>query len=100
LFRIAFSPAAREEIRELRESIARKRSRRVASKYIRRLKAFCQELSISPHRGESRPGVKANQRTIGFEARISIIFYVSDEDQLVTIVGVRYGGRELNSNHE
>jgi toxin ParE1/3/4 len=98
VFRVVFSPESRTELEELKSYIAARESHRVAAKYLNRLKAFCRELAIAPHRGERRQGIKFNQRTIGFERLISIIFEVLEAEKIVNISGIRYAGRSLNQN--
>jgi plasmid stabilization system protein ParE len=98
LYRVAYSQECEREIRELHAYITLEKSYRVATQYIRRLKTFCKSMAIAPHRGEHRPGLAEQQRTIGFEGRISIVFRVYDEQKLVRITGIRYGGRSLDQN--
>lgn len=95
MYRVVFSPECRTELRELSGYLTRNGSRRIAEAYMARLKAFCLELGPSPHRGQHRHGVRSGQRTIGFERRISIVFELQEENQIVHIVGVRYAGRRL-----
>ncbi len=49
------------------------------------------------HRTRAKPGpeLQEQQRTIGFEHRISIVFRVYDDQKLVRITGIRYAGRNL-----
>jgi toxin ParE1/3/4 len=100
LFRVVLAAETRRELRKLHNDIARKRSRRIAEGYIRRLKKFIQGLAIAPHRGQHRPGIRADQRTIGFERRVSVIFNVSDKRKVVNVVGIRYAGQELDTDDE
>lgn len=95
MYRVHYSLECKDEIRELRAYITDQRSRRIADAYIRRLRTFCEGLSIAPHQGESRPELKEGQRTIGFEHRISVVFRVYDDERLVRIIGIHYGGRSL-----
>ena len=96
MYRVVFSPECREELRELSGYLAQSGSRRIAEAYMARLKAFCLELGRSPYRGQHRPGVDFDQRTIGFERRVSVIFAMEEPEHTVYIVGVRYGGRSLD----
>jgi len=83
-------------MRELRAYITLKRSRRAADNYLKRLRDFCEGLAIAPHQGETRPELKEDQKTIGFEHRITVIFRVYDDRELVRITGISYAGRSLN----
>jgi toxin ParE1/3/4 len=98
VFRVIFTPESRAELAELKSYIAARESRRVAAKYMKRLMTFCHELAIAPHRGERRQGIKFDQRTIGFERRISIIFEVLEAEKIVNISGIRYAGRSFDQN--
>jgi toxin ParE1/3/4 len=95
-FRIKTSPEARADLKELREYIALKSSRRTAAKYIRRLKKFSGELAIAPHRGESHEHFRPGLRSIGFEDRVSILFAVFDDERVVEIESFLYGGRQYH----
>jgi plasmid stabilization system protein ParE len=94
LFRVELTPEAREDLKELRDYIARKSTRRTAAKYIRRLRQFSADLAIAPHRGVRRENLRPGLRSIGFEGRVSILFAVFDEDRVVEIEGYDYGGRQ------
>jgi toxin ParE1/3/4 len=98
VFRVIFSKEARAELKELGNYIAARESRRVAVKYLARLQAFCRGLAIAPHRGERRQGIKFDQRTIGFERRISVIFEVLEAEKIVNISGIRYAGRSFDQH--
>jgi len=98
LYRVVYSPECKEEVRELRAYITTERSRRIADAYIARLKSFCKGLALAPHRGESRPELEESLRTIGFEHRISVVFRVYDDQQFVRVIGIRYGGRQINTS--
>jgi toxin ParE1/3/4 len=94
---VVLSPEGQEDLRELRDYIARESSRRKADNYIRRVAKFYKSLAIAPHRGEQRFSQRPGMRSIGFEHRISILFSVSDEDRRVEILGFFYGGRNVES---
>lgn len=92
-FHISYTPEAEEDLRELHSYIALRSTRRRATGYIRRLRTFCRELSMAPHRGEQqlhRPGL----RTIGFERRVKVVFAVFDKVRVVEIAGFDYAGRQ------
>ena len=93
-YRVIFSPEGRADLQDLRNYVFQiSSSRRVAAKYIARLKKFCQGLSTAPHRGEQRFESKTGLRTIGFERSISVVFRVIEKRQVVEIVGIYDHGR-------
>ena len=95
MYRVQYSIECKEEIRELRAYITNQRSRQIANAYIKRLRRFCEGFAMAPHRGEVRTDLKEGLRTIGFEHRISIVFRVYDDQQLVRVTGIRYAGRSF-----
>ncbi|HTV09315.1 MAG TPA: type II toxin-antitoxin system RelE/ParE family toxin [Candidatus Aquilonibacter sp.] len=100
MFRVIYTVECRAQLQKLRDYIAAQESRRVAARYMKRLKAFCDELAIAPHRGEHREGIKFDQRSIGFERRVSVIFEVVDAEKVVNIAGIRYAGQQLDQASE
>lgn len=62
--------------------------------YTAGIRAFCRSLETFPERGEPWNHLIGGLRVIGFERRVSIALRVSKDR--VTIVRVRYGGRDLN----
>lgn len=93
-YRVEYAPEARADLNELHDYIKRRSTRRTAAAYIRRIREFCRELSIAPHRGESREYLRPGLRSIGFEDRVSILFAVFDDQHLVEIEGFDYAGRQ------
>jgi toxin ParE1/3/4 len=100
VFRVIYTAECRAELKNLRDYIAAKESRGVAARYMRRLKGFCDGLAVAPHRGEHREGIRFDQRSIGFERRVSVIFEVVDSEQVVNIAGIRYAGQQLDQTKE
>jgi plasmid stabilization system protein ParE len=95
-YSVIFLEGAYADLDELYDQIAEAKSPRVAEAYLDRIGEFCKALGIAPHRGEHRRGLKGDQRSIGFEHRISVVFRISDERKDVTIVGFLYAGRRLS----
>jgi plasmid stabilization system protein ParE len=91
-YRIILSPEAQDDLKEIRNYIAWKSSRRKANNYIRKIRDFYMELSVAPHRGEDRFHQRPGMRSIGFKRRVDVLFSVSDKELSVTILGFRYAG--------
>jgi len=91
-YRIRYSRAALRDIHQLLAHITAESSSRIAQNYIGRLREFCSDLSIAPHRGEQREGLPHSYRSIGFGHRISVVFSVSDSESLVRIIRFYYAG--------
>ena len=96
MFRVIYTAECRAQLAELRDYIAAQESKRIAAGYMRRLRTFCDELAIAPH----REGIKFDQRSIGFERRVSVVFEVVDADKVVNIAGIRYAGQRLDQTSE
>jgi len=74
--------------------IAERSGIRRALDYTQRLEDYCQSFSNFPYRGTLKNYIRPSMRTIGFEGRATIVFYV--EPEKVFIDRVLYGGRELD----
>ncbi|UYN94767.1 MAG: type II toxin-antitoxin system RelE/ParE family toxin [Enhydrobacter sp.] len=88
---VSFSPAALDDLRRLGDWIAERAGVDVASHYIERIEAYCDDLAYSGERGRLREDLRPGLRIIGFERRVAIAFTVSDDE--VLILRVYYGGR-------
>jgi plasmid stabilization system protein ParE len=93
-YKVEYAPEARADLNELHGYIELHATKRIAAAYIRRVRNFCRDLAIAPHRGESREHLRPGLRSIGFEDRISVIFAVFEDQHLVEIEGLEYGGRQ------
>lgn len=93
-YKVHYTPEARADLNELHEYIELHSTKRTAHRYIRRLREFCRELALAPHRGESRHHLRPGLRSIGFEDRVSVLFAVFDHERLVEIEGFDYAGRQ------
>ena len=93
-YTIHYSPEARADLKELHDYITFHATAHTAAKYIRRIRAFCRELTIAPHRGENRNHLRPGLRSIGFEDRVSVVFAVLEDQHIIEIEGFHYGGRQ------
>lgn len=91
---VRFDPAAEDDLARL-YGFVRERSGdpRAAAGYIRRIRAFCERLSIFPERGTRRDELAPGLRTIGFERRLTVVFAV--RGQTVMILRIYYAGRNV-----
>lgn len=97
---LRFTPEALDQLQALEEYIAEASSARRATDYVEAILDFCGRLRTYPLRGTVRDDLRAGLRTIGFRRRVTILFDVTDN--IVTIIGIYYGGRqvELPSQNE
>ena len=94
-YHVVFSPEAESQLVALYFHIAEAASPEIAAKYTEDIVDECESLRTLPHRGTRRDYVRAGLRTLGFRRRITIAFEVGNE--VVTILGVFYGGRDLEN---
>ena len=94
-YRVAFEPSSRADLRSIARYITRKNSAQVARQFTRDITAHCLSFETFPYRGTARPELFLGARTTGFRNTITILFAVSEESRLVTIIAILYGGRSL-----
>ncbi len=93
---VLFTASAERQLDPLHRYIAERASEHTADRYVGRIIAFCEGLSIFPLRGAKRDDLLPGLRTIGFERRATIAFMVTDDAVLVE--GVFYGGQDFEAN--
>jgi toxin ParE1/3/4 len=91
--RVRFMPRALADLNEIHDYIAPRGGATVADNYISRIHAFCMKLETFPERGTRRDDLAIGLRTLGFERRATIAFFV--EGQEVWILRVLYGGQDV-----
>jgi toxin ParE1/3/4 len=96
--RIVLDPAAEADLERLYAYIAEQSGNVIAERYLRRIFAQFETLTIFPEIGSSRPDLRPGIRLIGFERRAVIAFAVGRG--AVTILRVLYGGRDLTTLNE
>jgi len=93
IYDVAFSPEAEAQLVALYFHIAEAASPEIAAKYTEDIVKECESLRTLPRRGTRRDNIRAGLRTFGFRRRVTIAFEVTEN--AVTILGVFYGGRDL-----
>ncbi|HTX76598.1 MAG TPA: type II toxin-antitoxin system RelE/ParE family toxin [Terracidiphilus sp.] len=92
---IVFAPEAEAQLIDLYLHIAAASSAEIAESYVNAIIRQCESLATFPMRGAARDDVRPGLRVFGFRRRASIAFEVSPER--VTILGIYYGGRNLET---
>jgi plasmid stabilization system protein ParE len=59
---------------------------------------YCRSLSMFPARGVRRDDIRPRLRTVGYRRRVTLAFEVTDD--LVSILGVYYGGQDFEADLE
>jgi plasmid stabilization system protein ParE len=97
-YHVVFSPEAESQLVALYFHIAEAASPEIAAKYTDDIVKECESLRTLPHRGTRRDYIRVGLRTFGFRRRVTIAFEVAND--MVTILGVFYGGRDLEKLFE
>lgn len=92
VYTVVFTPEAQEQLVALYRYIASAASPEVAERYTGAIVTQCEELRTFPHRGASRDDIRPGLRVTNHRGRAIIAFDVSDE--LISIIGVYYGGQD------
>jgi plasmid stabilization system protein ParE len=90
---VVFSARALEDLREIGLWIGDHASDRIADRYLRRLRSYCESFDVFPERGTRRNDLRPGMRTIGFERRVTVAFAVFEKE--VLILRLLYGGRDI-----
>ena len=94
-YAVIFTPEAQEQLAALYHYIAAAASPNIAERYTSAIVAYCESLRDFPHRGTCRDDVRPGLRITNYKKRAVIAFAV--EANLVSIVGVFYGGQDYET---
>lgn len=94
-FSVSYSTLAVEQLEALYLYVAEDSGPDRAASYVDAIRVYCDKLEIFPHRGTRRDAILPGLRLIGFRRRVTIAFTV--EDAGVTILGVFYGGQDVEA---
>lgn len=98
-YSVVFAPEARDQLAEIYGYIAGASGvPDVAARYTESIVAYCEGLSTFPLRGRQRDDVRPGLRVTFFKRRVVIAYMV--EDSIISIIGVFYGGQDLESAME
>lgn len=81
---------------EIARYVAERAGERIALAFLDRIEAACLSLADAPFRGTRRDELRPGLRTFGVDRRISVLFVVDAELRRVVILGVLYGGRNID----
>lgn len=91
---VGFSSRAKADLLELQDWIAERAGAAIATAYVERLQAYCQDFELAAERGHRRDDIRPGLRIVGFERPVAIAFIV--EPAQVIIVRLYYGGRTID----
>ena len=88
-------PEAEAQLAGIFRHIAREASPDTAERFVNAIIDYCEAFDMFPQRGTSREELRPGLRTIGFRRTATIAFSIAEE--IVTIVGVFYGGQDFEA---
>lgn len=96
-YRIVFSPEAEELLAELYIYLSDAASPDIAFEYTEAIVKYCERLHTFPIRGTTRDDVRLGLRISNYKKRVVIAFCVDEEEKLVSIIGLFYGGQNYET---
>ena len=96
-YRVVFDRTSQADLRAIVRYITRKKSARIANQYTQAIIDHCEAFATFPYRGTARPDLRPGARSDGFRDRVTIIFHVAELEQVITILGIFYGGRSVEA---
>lgn len=91
-YRVDLSARAKVQLQGIYEYIADRATPETAARYVEKLAAYCDQLTIFPHRGTLHDDIVPGLRAFGFRKQATIVFVVGES--VVTIMGIYYGGQD------
>ena len=96
IYNVIISRKADDQLLALYDYISEQSSPIVAKRYIEAISAYCESLNIFPQRGAARDDIRPGVRVTNYKKRCIIAFRVRKD--VVTIVGIFYGGQDYESH--
>jgi toxin ParE1/3/4 len=94
-YAVVFAPEAEDDLVEILQYISEHGSPPVAARYTEAIVTYCETLSAFPHRGTQRGDIRPGLRITNYRGRAVIAFEVDDVALVVSVLGVFYGGRDV-----
>jgi plasmid stabilization system protein ParE len=99
-FSIRFSKEAITQLDLLEQYIADAGSPTTAARYVDAIVAYCEGLTVFPQRRAQRSNLFEGLRITHYRKRTVIAFLVDDAAEIISIVGIFYGGQDYESLFE
>lgn len=94
-YRVSFSVEAKAQLANIYRYIALEASPAIADSFTGALVDQCEALNRFPLRGTPRNDVRPGLRTIAFRRRVTIAYFVADDQ--VMVLGFFYAGQDIGS---
>lgn len=86
-----------DQLEELFVYIAERNSPAVAERYTSAVVETCERLALFPLRGAPREDIRPGLRVTHHRGRTLIAYAVDEAARLVSVIGVFYGGQDLDA---
>lgn len=96
-YAVRFSPQALVQIDAIEDYIARAGSPLTAIRYVDDIVSYCESLTTFPLRGTRRDDIMPGLRTTNYRHSAVIAFTVDGSTEIVSILGVFYGGQNFEA---
>ena len=96
-YTVVFSPEAQAQLDMLEDFIANAGSPINAARYVDAIVSYCESLTIFPQRGVRRADLMPELRITNYRRSAVIAFLVDTDAEMVSIIGVFYGGQEYEA---
>lgn len=93
-YRVEFAPEAISQLATIEEYIANVGAPVVAVRYVDAIVSYCESLVTFPERGTPRNDLFPGLRITNYRGSVIIAFLVDAEREVVSILGVFYGGQD------
>lgn len=95
-YSVRLRAAARRQANALYDFIAAEADPIIADRFVQSILDRCETLATFPERGSPRPELGAGIRSITFQRRTRIVYFVTDDT--VEIAGIFYGGQDIGAD--
>lgn len=99
-YTVVILPEAEDHLYGIYTYIADKVDEQIAAGFVDRIRVFCDKLDGFPSRGTRIDDVLHGGRVVSYRKRTQIIFRVLEDEALVEISGIFYGGQDWESQLE
>jgi toxin ParE1/3/4 len=93
-YRVEFAPEAIAQLVAIEEYIISTGAPVAAIRYVDAIMAYCESLDMFPERGTKREDLFQGLRVTNYRGGAVIAFLVDAEREVVSILGVFYGGQD------
>ncbi|MEN5060919.1 type II toxin-antitoxin system RelE/ParE family toxin [Luteimonas sp. TWI1416] len=93
-YRVEFAPEAVAQLAAIEEYIINAGAPASAVRYVDAIVAYCESLETFPERGTKRDDLFPGLRITSYRGAAVIAFLVDAEREVVSILGVFYGGQD------